>query len=239
MTIAPRVRCDGCPRDPFVAMQLLSLTGLRSRFPAHGVADGYSEFEWVAVERKFEAAAIELIDAKGWAWWELDAVDPAAGASSADLDALRLMAVFLAHWDNKADNQRLVCLDTDAGTDRPCARPLAMLQDLGATFGPSKVNLARWREAPVWADRATCAVSMEHMPFKGGTFPERRISEAGRAQLAAQLASLSSNDVRALFRAARFPEHYSSTDDDKDLEAWTDAFMHRRDQIVNAGPCPQ
>jgi hypothetical protein len=239
MTISPRVRCDGCPRDPFFAMRLLALAGLHRRFPQHGIDSGYSDFEWVAIERKFTAPAIELADTKGWAWWELEAVDSTVGASPADLDALRLAAVFLAHWDNKADNQRLLCLDEDAGTGTPCQRPLAMMQDLGATFGPSKANLARWRDTPVWADRATCTVSMEHMPFEGGTFPAQRISESGRAQLAAQLAALRDDDVRALFRAARFHEHYSGTDDEKDLDAWTAAFAHRRDQIVSGGPCPQ
>jgi hypothetical protein len=239
MTISPHIRCDGCPREPFLAMRLLALAGLHGRFATHGIGEGYSDFEWVAVERKFAAPAIEVNETKGWSWWELKAVDPAVGASTADLDALRLVAVFLAHWDNKSENQRLVCLDENAGTDKPCQRPIAMLQDLGATFGPTKANLARWRDTPVWADRATCAVSMEHLPFKGGTFPERRISEAGRAQLAAQLTALSDNEVRALFRAARFPEYYASTDDEKDLDAWTGAFAHRRDQIVSAGPCPQ
>jgi len=40
--------------------------------------------------------------------------------------------VFLAHWDNKEDNQRLVCVDaTPHAADQPCATPLLMLQDVG------------------------------------------------------------------------------------------------------------
>lgn len=237
MSVAPRVRCDGCPRDPFLAMRLLQLAGLHGRYPAQGSDRGYSDFEWVAVERKYPGAAIEPPGAKGWAWWELDAVD--AGADRADLDALRLLAVFLAHWDNKAENQRLVCLDPPAGVNRPCRRPLAMLQDLGATFGPTKANLARWRDVRVWADRATCTVSMEQMPWHGATFPDVRIGEAGRAQLARQLAAIGEAEVRALLRAARFPELYSGTSDDKDLDAWSAAFRQRVNQITSAGPCPQ
>jgi hypothetical protein len=238
MSIAPRVRCDGCPRHPFFAMWLLQLTGLHARYPAHGSDNGYSDFEWVAIERKFGAPAIETIDGKGWAWWELKYVDSTLGATREDLDALRLLAVFLAHWDNKSENQRLVCLEQPSGVDRPCMRPIAMLQDLGATFGPSKLNLARWHHTPVWADRATCAVSMEGMPWGGGTFPEARISENGRATLARQLAAIGDEQARALFRAARFPEHYSTTDDERDLDVWTAAFRHRVEQITSAGPCP-
>jgi hypothetical protein len=237
MSLTPRVRCVGCPRYPFFSMRLLQLTGLHSRFPTYGRDDGASDFEWAAVERKFDAAAIELPDRQGWAWWEIAAIDPVAGASREDLDALRLLAVFLAHWDNKSENQRLVCLDPPAASDSRCERPLAMLQDLGATFGPPKANLARWRSMPIWSDRATCLLSMERLPFGGATFPETRIGEAGRRQLAEQLSALSDEDLRSLFRTARFPEYYSGTNDDKDLDAWTEAFKWRVSQIASAGPC--
>jgi hypothetical protein len=239
MSIAPRVRCDGCPRYPFVAMRLLQALGLLHRFPPHGRDEGYSDFEWVAIERKYDAPAIEPLGAKGWAWWELSSVDPHVGASRADLDALRLLAVFLAHWDNKAENQRLVCLDAPAEANQRCNQPLAMLQDLGATFGPPKANLARWREMPVWSDRRTCAVSMEHLPWNGATFPEARIGEAGRVRLARQLSAIPYLDLRALFRAARMPEYYSATGDEEDLDMWMAAFRHRADQITSTGPCPQ
>ena len=239
MTIARSVRCYGCPRSPFVAMHILRLTGVDAWYSAPGRAEGYSEFGWAAVERKFEAAPIELNDRKGWGWWELKVVDPLAGASRTDLDALRLVAVFLAHWDNKDENQRLACLDEPGAPDAACARPIAMVQDLGATFGPTKVNVARWASLPVWADRSTCTVSMKNLPFGGGTFPDARIGEEARRQVATQLSSIPRADVRALFAAARFPEYYSSTADDKDLSRWEAAFTDRVRQIAAAGPCPQ
>jgi hypothetical protein len=238
MSLTPSVRCYGCPRYPFFAMRLLQLTGTYSLYPERGDDDGYSEFTWAAIERKFDAAPIELPDAEGWAWWELAQVDSTAGATRIELDAMRLVAVFLAHWDNKAENQRLVCLDSPAAVDTPCARPLLMMQDLGATFGPAKANLARWSTAPVWADRATCTVSMKALPFHGGTFPDARITEAARAQVADQLGAFSEAEITGLFAAARFPEHYSGTDDDRDLAAWRAAFRTRVAQIKAAGPCP-
>ena len=80
------------------------------------------------------------------------------GAPRAHVDALRLLSVFLAHWDNKSENQRLVCLSEkdwpDGGT---CRAPLAMLQDIGAAFGPKKVDLEGWTKAPIWANRAASA----------------------------------------------------------------------------------
>ena len=229
--IIPGIRCYGCPRYPFLTVQVLSLVGGNGLLDPHGF-DGYTDFEWVAVERKFPAPSIETDTEKGWAWWELER----STAPRADLDAFRLLAVFLAHWDNKAENQRLVCLDqpTTAGA---CAQPLTMIQDAGAVFGPSKVNLSRWREMPIWRDRSRCVVSMRRLPHNGATFPDAEISEAGRRQLADGLSRLTDADIRELFTAARFAEFHSASDDAHDLAAWTEAFRARVDQITDAR-CP-
>ena len=167
-------------------------------------------------------------------WFELER----SQAPRADLDALRLLAMFIAHWDNKSENQRLVCLDDlPAAPDQPCDRPLAMIQDLGSTFGPTKVNLARWRDMPIWRNRQHCQISMSDDPYEGATFTPAEISEEARQQLARPLASIGEEDVRRLFADARFPEFLSGTDDERDLEAWVHAFRHRVDQIVKGGPC--
>ena len=112
-----------------------------------------------------------------------------------------------------------------------------MIQDLGATFGPTKVNVAAWRHMPVWMDRRTCTVSMKAMPYQGATFPDARLSEAGRAQLAQSLLALSRDEIVSLFKDARFPDFQSSTDDRRDLDAWVSAFEYRVKQIAAAGPC--
>jgi hypothetical protein len=229
--VVRRVRCYGCPRFPFLATQLLSVARAQALLGPRGHEDGYTDFDWVAVERRFDAPAIETPATEGWAWYELTS----SQAPRAELDALRLLAVFLAHWDNKSENQRLVCLDEPpAEPDRPCARPLLMIQDLGASFGPTKVNLTAWRDMPVWADRTACVVSMKALPYQGATFPDARISEAGRAQFAQALSALSVDQIKRLFAEARFPEYQSATDDDRDLEAWTSAFTRRARQIETA-----
>jgi hypothetical protein len=233
--IVPRVRCYGCPRFPFLTTQLLSIARVPTLIGPHGYDEWYTDFEWPAVERRFGAPAIETPTTEGWAWFELKS----SQAPRADLDALRLLAVLLAHWDNKSENQRLVCLDdVPAQPDQPCAQPLLMIQDLGATFGPTKVNIAAWRDRPVWAERRTCTVSMKPLPYSGATFPDARISESGRAQLAQALSALSRDHIEALFTDAHFPEFQSGTDDRRDLQAWVSAFEHRVRQIATAGPCP-
>ena len=65
-----------------------------------------------------------------------------------------------------------------------------MLQDLGATFGPTKVNFERWSASAIWKDAPGCVVSMEEMPYEGILFPPTAISEGGRALLAERLRML-------------------------------------------------
>ena len=82
--------------------------------------DSDIDFASAAMERHFDGAPIEGVGHEGWAWFELDPVDPALGAGRAERNARRLTALFLAHWDNKTDNQRLVCLSMTAD---PPSRP--------------------------------------------------------------------------------------------------------------------
>jgi len=227
VTMVERLRCYGCPRHPFVAMHLRRKFHLP--FVREQIDDGYTDFEWVSVERKFPAPAIETDTLDGWEWRELDkSLQP-----QAEIDAFRLVAAFLAHWDNKSTNQRLVCLDRQpSGGD--CQRPLAMIQDLGASFGPPKVNLARWRDLPVWYDRTTCTVSMRALPYEGATFEDVQISEAGRALAASRLSAITDAQIERIFADARFPQFQAGTDDERDLKAWTHAFKSRVAQIVGA-----
>ena len=231
-----RVHCRGCPLNPFVTTQLLDAIGLDGDETSRATSNDQRDFEWVAVERKFDAAPIEDERREGWAWWELKMVQ----APRVELDALRLLAVFLAHWDNKADNQRLVCMNQSLEEEEPqaCRDSVLMIQDVGATFGPTKVNLSRWRHMPLWADRATCTVSMHAMPYRGATFGDAQISDEARVRVGSELAAFSDADLRKWFADARFPQFYENTDDGKDLDAWVSAYRDRVSQILTAGPCP-
>jgi hypothetical protein len=156
----------------------------------------------------------------------------------AERDALRLAAVLIAHWDNKASNQRLVC--RSPASDGSCAEPIAIIQDLGSTFGPSRIDLAAWTKAPIWADRTRCAVSMKMFPYGGGTFPDGTISERGRQLLARQLEALTDEQMTTLFTAARFPDAdgHEGADANADANAWTQALRAKIKEIADAGPCP-
>jgi hypothetical protein len=231
VTFVERVRCHGCPAFPFLTMRVLGLINAAGVYGRWVDYHEYRDIDWAAIEHRHPGIEIETGEGRGWAWFELKDLD----APAAHVDALRLLAMFLAHWDNKAENQRLICLDEDVsvGSQERCTTPMALVQDLGATFGPRKVNLRKWRHTPVWTDRASCLVSMADLPHGGGTFAPVHISEAGRRFLADRLGMLTRAEIRTLFETARFPQHTGEP-----VDAWVDAFDDKVREISEGPPCP-
>jgi hypothetical protein len=241
VTYVERLRCYGCPEEPFSVMKAVEIARAEALYKKMMLSyDNYEEFAWAALERRFEGRPIETQKLAGWAMFELDKVMEAkGGAPRAHVDALRLFAVFVAHWDNKSDNQRLVCLsqnDWDKG--ERCERPFLLLQDVGATFGPSKVDLDAWKKAPIWEDRGTCRTSMQHLPFNGATYGHALISEAGRRFLADKLTKLSDRQLVDLFATSRFDDAVGMFRRSSAITDWVDAFKARVRQIADGSPCP-
>jgi hypothetical protein len=239
ITLVRHLRCYGCPLEPFATSAAVQTIRAGSVYAQVLDYDDFHDFEWVALERKYDAWPIEAPTVEGWAFPELDRVDAAkGGAPRAHVDALRLVAVFLAHWDNKADNQRLVCDALDWPEGRPCASPLLMLQDLGATFGPRKISLRRWRTSTIWADRVRCRITMRHLPYSGATFQDARVSEEGRQLASRLLSTLTDEELATLFRGARFDQKRGLFSDVRPVEEWVDAFTARVRVISEGAPCP-
>ena len=219
------VRCYGCPLQPFHVHALMEILSVDGYFDKRIDYSGYRDFKRVSVERNLDGEPIEVGDERGWAFYELDAINPSrGGATRAEVDALRLMAVFLHHWDNKSSNQRLTCANAETAD---CQHPLAMIQDVGSEFGPKKADLANWKSKPVWNDAATCAVSMKGMPYNGGTFEDVTISEEGRRLLADRLRQLSAQQIETLFTSAGFD----------DVSEWVATFQDRVRQIAEHPGC--
>jgi hypothetical protein len=222
------VRCLGCPFQPFHTRSLTEMLRVDTNFDERVDYEKSRDFRGVSVERKIDGKAVKAGDQEGWAFYELDAIDPKqGGATRAEVDALRLMAVFLHHWDNKPQNQRLVCVGADSAD---CAHPVAMIQDAGSEFGPKKVEVDQWRDIPIWADVPSCTLSMKRLPYRGGTFDDVRISEAGRRLLADRLKQLSAQQIATLFTVARL---------NGELAEWIVTFEDKVRQIADREPCPE
>jgi hypothetical protein len=262
MYLLNRVRCFGCPKDPEVILSCISspLEEVRRQCtPIYGETtptgelkikvdySQYVDFPLVAVERKWEGRAIQTPDKSGWGFDELDlAQSGQREGARAERDALRLLAAFLNNWDNRADNQRLLCLDDGARmADGGCHLPFAYMHDVGATFGhvgaakaERKLDLPGWREVPVWKDAATCRVEIESPALHGSTFGEATISEAGRAYLSRRLERLTASHIRDLFEGARFAEYTEASGPNRDVGQWVEAFQEKVRQITSRAPCP-
>ena len=238
-----KVVCYGCPKEPFLTMKTLGLAGAEKLYGKVMNPKDHEAFEWAAVERKHYGRPIETDEVEGWSFFEADLIDQKkGGAPRAHVDALRLLAVFLAHWDNKSENQRLVCLsEKDWPDGGKCGRPFAMLQDVGSTWGPRKVDNKEWAKAPIWSDRASCTASMDALPYHGATFKPVKISEAGRKHLGGLLSQLSDQQLDALFRGARFDQSTGMFGGVKatPIEEWVKAFKTRVKQITDGPSCPQ
>jgi hypothetical protein len=233
MFVVRAVRCAGCPPFPFQALRCYERTGWPTCLA--GGNGRVREFRAAVIEERLEGRRIEVTHDQGWSWDELTQIDEAAGgASRTELDGFRLLAVVLAHWDNKGANQRLLC---PAG-DEPCARPLAMMQDVGATFGPTKLDLPNWSRARIWTDPRACTVSMADMPWDGATFPDHQISEGGRRFLLQLLEELSDSQLRELFLFSGVTSYEQVSARARDPQAWVEVFRDKVRQIRDAGPCP-
>jgi hypothetical protein len=223
-----RVTCRGCSADPW-----------EERAPTPGA----HVFDPAAIERKPSGHEMKGEYNGGWTWPELDAVnEQQGGAPKAQRDALKLLAVLLQHTDNKAENERLLCLpggETEAGE---CDQPFMMLHDVGLTFGHAtfanrtaigSVNFDEWSTTPIWRDAKACVGHLSQSYT--GTLGNPIISEAGRQFLADLLVQLTDAQLKDLFTVARIDRRSrkpGSAEPPATVEEWVLAFQHKRDEIV-------
>lgn len=206
-----RVLCRGCPK---------SVGGTKTD------EKNVVELPIAAIERETEGLEVRLENRRGWSWGELDI---AKGSSRAQRDALKLLAALLQHTDTKTEQQRLLCLDDD------CERAVAMVNDVGLTFGraslynvnrPSSVNLQEWAKTQVWKGETGCVANLARSYT--GTLDHPRISEEGRAFLAERLMAISDMQLHDLFAVARFDKRRGDS-----IDAWVTAFKEKRDAIAS------
>ena len=230
----------------FAADRMYPVRVICRRCPSHlgglpvQARDTY-EFAIAAIERKLPGGEVALAEREGWTWPELDLVDESAGgAPVAHRDALKLLAAMLQHTDSKSEQQRLLCEGAPRKRDHAdCERPIAMINDLGLTFGRANelnrgtvgsANFSQWSRTPVWTGATGCVANIA--VSYTGTLDHPRIGEAGRRFLAALLDQLSDDQLRDLFETARFERRTEgAASQGSPIEAWVDAFKTKRAEI--------
>ena len=235
-----RVTCRGCPDDPFLA----SKDEWRRQEPAHA---GAKIFSPAAIERA-SGHSIETPGYDGWAWPELDSLGASPrGATRAQLDALKLLAVFIQHSDSKPEQQEIVCDEgakrKDSNGGETCASSWLVIKDLGVTFGKatrlntSKMVFADWSSEPVWKDAAQCIGNLSRSLT--GTLDNPVISEAGRRFLAAQLSKLRDRQIRDIFVVSQVTKRGETIEVNGKkrpvtVDDWAREFKKKRAEIVTA-----
>lgn len=238
MYVVHSIRCRGCPPFPFEALKCLDATGAEGACLKGADSSRVVPFEPAVIERQLPGRRIAAQPNQGWSWFELDRVDPSKrGSPRAHVDALRLMAVLLAHWDNKSENQRIVCPSGQDARDGSCRAPVLAVQDLGATFGPLKMDLQNWRRVPVWSGDAECRVSLKTLPYGGGTFPDHAVSEEGRQFTVHLLRQLSRDQIVRLFAESGITRFDHLLAESRNAEHWADAFAVKIDALAAGGRC--
>jgi hypothetical protein len=217
-------------------------------------------FTPTAIERKFKGTTIDKPTVKripapgpshgipnmqevpdvttGWSFHELLnelSYDPAVRQDQiTKRSALALLSAFINHVDNKAVNQRLVCL-SGATDDGKCQGDTAMIvQDLGATFGAgfslrefdlARVDIVKWGKTQIWSKPEVCEAGVTG--WIGQSFKHVIINESGREFLVKLLKGFTEGaDGRArveqLFKSAHTEYHSSATPGE-----WADLFMKK------------
>jgi len=225
-----KVRCRGCSANPWVDRQPEA---------------GEQIFDPAAIERKFPGHEIEVgKNDGGWSWKELRHVDERlGGAPTAQLDAMRLLAVFIQHTDNKIINERFVCLPGGL-TDGACSRPFLFMHDVGLTFGHANlfddnnegsVSFEDWAATPLW--RANPKMCVGHMRRSAsGMLGDPQISEAGRKFLADLLVQLTDKQLHDLFEVAQVERRSRKPGTEApaaSVDEWVSVFKAKREEIVN------
>lgn len=221
-----RIICHGCPAE----------------FGGIERSNGDRIFDPAVIERKMPGEEFGA----GWSWKELESIDEAAGgASRAQRDGLKLLAVFLQHTDSKPEQQRLACLDEPETEGPPaCGRPFMMINDVGLTFGRANsfnanaigsMNLAEWSRTPVWKDGKKCVGNLPRSST--GTLDNPAISEEGRQFLSSLLSQLSDTQIHDLFEVARVHLRLRKPSDPMSglasIDEWVDAFKRKREEVAN------
>jgi hypothetical protein len=80
---------------------------------------------------------------------------------------------------------------------------------------------------------------MSTLPYEGATFPDRRISEAGRLLIAGLLEQLSVRQLEEMFTASRIILYDEIDAEARSAGAWVKAFLDKVRQIREGEPCPQ
>jgi hypothetical protein len=253
-----RVTCLNCPQRPWEYVRLKPLRRAleEDEFIRKLQADaslGTYTFDPAAMEEKLEAEPIEERKDQGWSWKSLNQVDARfGGATKAEIDAFKLLNVFVQNSDNKAKQNALACPRDEIVSDESggvsCRRPILYVDDLGSVFGKGgfvtgysgRVDYKAWKKRHFWRSPTSCKTRLPSIGgiFRRDTLRNPVVGEEGRALLADRLNQLSDAQIADLFRAARIESLHETIRDGSSgrrevtVTDWVELFKAKRQEIA-------
>ena len=227
------VICDGCSPEPWNKLRPVR---------------GKSTFKDAVIQKLKEGKEITISGEAevGWSWKnDLRLVsEKGGGATRAQVDALKLLAVFVQHGDSKPAQQKLICRPQGYDPKKNiCRQSYMYIYDLGETFGSGglkvhPLDFERWKHKSVFTNHTACIGNLRQNAGNGNdglTFPE--ISEEGRLFLANLLSQFVKDRSRvvAMFEVA----HMEMSDAKHSANDWADVFISKAQEIIDHSPCPE
>ena len=235
-----KVKCRNCPERPWEYIKAF-YSNKTNELKKPRVQE--LEIDNAIIEFKFPYDKIEITKSQGWSWSEFKTLSKENKELAIQKESLALLASFIQHADNKAEQQRLVCMDKDRKKNEPCEKPMLMIQDLGFSFGQGHVenektkgtaSLEGFKNAPIWSNQEQCITKVNY--YYTGEAIEIKVSEKARQFLVEKLEKLTDNDLIHLFVAARLDlrkdeKNNSLSEEDIKQNAiildWVNAFKER------------
>lgn len=205
---------------------------------------------------EFKPAGKSIIGEKeGWPWPDLDLIDPSLPSAIQETmkthrGALRLLAAFVQHSDNKTEQQSLICLDSIKTVEGKqfCDKPVMYVHDLGATWGgggkfstnAAKMSFNDFVDQCMWDNADSNPIANLNTSLSGsfGDKQLKSISENSRQFLLGLMKEFASQPVRVrqLFEVAQLDKMHELKNEKITIDHWVTAFNIKLNEL-NAKTC--
>jgi hypothetical protein len=241
--------CIGCSADPF---------GNNLKENKASLKDVPVVFKVVSAERETPWDAIDPEGDETWSWGDAAKFytdGTWTHQQKVEYDAYRLALGLFYYHNAIAQQNRVACAGwapKAVGQPKVCQRPMIFVQDLGSTFGKAKGGLevfgtnprgsfSDWESQTVFSNAGNCEL-------RATMDGDKQVLKEAQDLMIERLARLDAPTVKTIFRTARFQmmdqkqlrklrESGSQNAEEAALDAWTNTFLKRIEEIRSAQHC--
>lgn len=227
-----QIICFGCSNDPFKNKQKdLSFDG--SQFSKVSFKDAALEF-------KYDADRIFAPSEDAWNWRHVkDMINQNIWSNEIKIEAevLALASHFLGYVSEGHDQNALICKAEDSSDSSVCESTLAMIHDVGASFGNRKEfswdgsrprgNIRAYERARIF-DMGTC--KFDYSTSKGD-LPRSSISKAAKEEFLRRAQKLDQKTLEIIFATSHMGNIKNSGSNKNIIERWAKSILSKIDEV--------